>query len=156
MWLISLGGILCIFFLSDAVFLCYRDIFSVTKLTRSLVIVSAACYYVAFSHINLSWEIYQHLSWILFWICLMLSLLGGRECYFVTVYFGSLFLTYLYTYIVYEQRHLVRRFWINICPFRWIFKAVCILSYLLVSCFSLAYCRAVCFFALVKILAENI
>ena len=47
----SVGGvILCIFLLSDAVFLCYRDIFSVTKLTRSLVFVEAACYYVAFSH----------------------------------------------------------------------------------------------------------
>ena len=33
---------------------------------------------------------------------------------------------------------------------------VCILSYLLVSRFSLAYCRAICFFALVKILAEDI
>jgi len=34
---------------------------------------------------------------------------------------------------------------------------VCILSrYLLVSRFSLAYCRAICFFALVEILAENI
>jgi hypothetical protein len=44
------GVILCIFFLSDAVFLCYRDVFSVIKLTKSLVIVEAACYYVAFSH----------------------------------------------------------------------------------------------------------
>ncbi len=34
---------------------------------------------------------------------------------------------------------------------------VCILSrYLLVSRFSLAYCRAICFFALVEILVENI
>ncbi len=56
-----------------------------------------------------------------------------------------------------EQRHLVRYF-------RGIFfvspaeysNFVCILPYLLVSRFSLAYCRAICFIALVKILAEDI
>jgi hypothetical protein len=44
------GGYFVYFSCLDAVFLCYRDIFSVTKLTRSLVFVEAACYYVAFSH----------------------------------------------------------------------------------------------------------
>ncbi len=55
-----------------------------------------------------------------------------------------------------EQRHLVWRFWANIRPFFRILEAVCIFPYLLVSCFCLACCRAVCFPALVKILAEGI
>jgi hypothetical protein len=50
-----------------------------------------------------------------------------------------------------EQRHLVRHFRVNVCPFCRIFKAVCLPSYLLESRFSLAYCRAVCFSALVII-----
>ena len=87
--------------LLDAVFLCYRDIFSVTKLTRSLVIVEAACYYVVFSpcitwvekYINICHE-------FLFWICSMLFLLGGGECYFISVYFDSFFLTDLHIYVV--------------------------------------------------------
>ncbi len=53
------GVILCIFFLSDAVFLCCRDIFSVTILTRSLVIVgSCLLLCCVFSFYNLGWEIY--------------------------------------------------------------------------------------------------
>ena len=48
------------------------------------------------------------------------------------------------------------RFLANTRPFFRICKAVCIFSYLPVSCFSLGCCRAVCFPALVKILAYNI
>jgi hypothetical protein len=101
-WVIPLGGvILCIFLLSDAVFLCYRDIFSVTKLTRSLVIVEAACYYVVFSHCITWVEKYINICHeFLFWICSMLFLLGGGECYFISVYFDLFFLTDLYIYVV--------------------------------------------------------
>ncbi len=54
-WVIVLGGILCIFLLSDAVFLCYRDIVSVTKLTYSFQSVAGgAGSYAAFSH-TLTW-----------------------------------------------------------------------------------------------------
>ncbi len=56
-----------------------------------------------------------------------------------------------------EQRHLVGCFrGVFVSPAEYS-NFVCILSrYLLVSRFSLAYCRAICFFALVEILAENI
>ncbi len=50
-----LGGILCIFLLSDAVFLCYRDVFSVIKLTYSFQSVAGgAGSYAACSH-TLTW-----------------------------------------------------------------------------------------------------
>jgi hypothetical protein len=82
---------------------------------------------------------------------------GQRRVLFCSCLFWLAFLDVLVYFMSFdEQRHLVRHFRFTICPFCWIFKAVCILSYLLVSRFSLAYCRAVCFFALVKILAENI
>jgi len=55
-----------------------------------------------------------------------------------------------------EQRHLVRYFCGILVPPAEYSNFVCILSYLLVSRFSLAYCRAICFIALVKILAEDI
>ncbi len=49
------GVILCIFFLSDAVFLCCRDIFSVTKLTYSFQFVAGgAGSYAAFLR-TLTW-----------------------------------------------------------------------------------------------------
>ncbi len=55
-----------------------------------------------------------------------------------------------------EQRHLVRYFrGIFVSPAEYS-NFVCIPSYLPVSRFSLAYCRAICFIALVKILAEDI
>jgi hypothetical protein len=45
------GVILCIFLLLDAVFLYYRDIFSVAKLKNSFwSAAGGAGYYVAFSH----------------------------------------------------------------------------------------------------------
>jgi len=86
----------------------------------------------------------------------MVFLLGGGECYLVTVDFDSFSGRTCILILLDEQRHLVGHFRANICPFCRIFKAVCILSYLLVFRFSLGYCRAVCFSALVKILAENI
>ncbi len=49
-----------------------------------------------------------------------------------------------------EQRHLVRYVRGILVPPAEYSNFVCILSYLLVSRFSLAYCRAICFFALVK------
>ena len=49
------GGYFVYFLLSDAVFLCYRDIFSVTKLTYSFQSVAGgAGSYAAFSH-TLTW-----------------------------------------------------------------------------------------------------
>jgi hypothetical protein len=89
----SLGGvILCIFLLSDAVFLCYRAIFSVAKLTYSFwSAAGGASYYVAFSH-TLIW-VGKYIN-ICHEFCFesvpMLFMLGRGECYFVPVYFDSL------------------------------------------------------------------
>ncbi len=90
------------------------------------------------------------------YLVLVVFLLGGGECYLVTVNFDSFSRRTCIPILLDEQRHLVGRFWANIRPFLCIFKAVCIFPYLPVSCFSLACCRAVCFSALVKILAGNI
>ncbi len=86
----------------------------------------------------------------------MVFLLGGGQCYLVTVDFDSFSGRTCILMLLDEQRHLVGHFRVNICPFCWIFKSVCTLSYLLVFHFSLGYCRAVCFSALVKFLAEII
>ncbi len=92
-WVIPLGGILCIFLLSDAVFLCYRDIFSVTKVTKALVIVgSCLLLCCVFSFFNLSWEIYEHLSWILLWICSDVVLVRWKRVLFCYCLFWLAFL----------------------------------------------------------------
>jgi len=87
----------------------------------------------------------------------MLFLLGIGGCYFyvlqliVTCVSRRTCLFMLFD----EQRHLVRYFRGILVPFAEYSNFVCILSYLLVSRFSLAHCRAICFIALVKILAED-
>ncbi len=157
MWVISVGGggvILCIFLLLDAVFLYYRDILSVAKLKNSFwSAAGCAGYYVAFSH-SLTWvEKYINICHeSCFESVLMLFLLGVGECYFCYCWLWLVFLDVL----VYLCCLMNRDIWWGIFEVLFVPPAeylnlVCILSYLLVSRFSLAYCRAICFFALVKI-----
>ncbi len=85
--------ILCIFLLSDAVFLCYRAIFSVAKLKYSFwSAAGGAGYYFPFSH-SLTWvEKYINICHeSCFESVPMLFLLGVGECYFVTVGCDSFF-----------------------------------------------------------------
>ncbi len=73
-----------------------------------------------------------------------------------------LFLWYILDYLISElfilfdkQRHLAGNFWSVSCRLCWIFKLWLGFPYLLVYRFSLAYCRAICFFALVEIWFMN-
>jgi hypothetical protein len=94
------GGYFVYFLLSDAVFLCYRDIFSVTKLTRALVIVQAACYYVVLS--VLTWvekymNICHEFSLNLCWCC---SCWVEESAILFLFILAGFFYTHLYTYVL--------------------------------------------------------
>ncbi len=96
------GGILCIFLLSDAVFLCYRDIFSVTKLTYSFQLLLVALALMLHFHI-LQLGLKNKLAFVMNSVLNLLRfvLVGwGRVLFSVTVDFNFLFLTYLYIYDV--------------------------------------------------------
>jgi hypothetical protein len=80
------------------------------------------------------------------------------KCYLLVLQlFSSYFFRSVYIFTLFdEQRHLVRYFRGILVPPAEYSNFVCILSwYLLVSRFSLAYCRAICFFALVEILIRE-
>jgi hypothetical protein len=92
------GGILCLFFLSDAVFLCYRDTFSVTKVTYSFQLLLVALALMLHFHI-LQLRLKNNLAFVMNSVLNLLRfvLVGWRRVlFFVTVDFNLLFLTYLY------------------------------------------------------------
>jgi hypothetical protein len=51
------------------------------------------------------------------YLVLMVFLLGGGECYLVTVDFDSFSERTCIFILLDEQRHLVRHFRVNVCPF---------------------------------------
>ena len=88
------GGYLVYFLLSDAVFLCYRDIFSVTKLRRFLTCRGEVSDHICSKEVlNWIWNynLICYESCFVFPPTLFLFRVGG--CYAVTVDFDLLFLT---------------------------------------------------------------
>jgi len=133
--------------------------FSVVKLKKSFwSAAGCAGYYVAFMH-SLSWvEKCTNICYESFFESApMLFLLGIGGCYFM--FYSWLWLVSL-DVLVYLCCLMNRDIWWGIFAAFFVSPAeysnfVCILSYLLVSRFSLAYCKAICFFALVEIWFMN-
>jgi len=89
-------------FLSGAVSLCYRDTFSVTKVTYSFQLLLVALALMLHFHI-LQLRLKNSLAFVMNSVLNLLRfvLVGWRRVlFFVTVDFNLLFLTYLYIYDV--------------------------------------------------------
>ena len=105
------GGYFVYYLLSDAVFLCYRDIFSVTKLRRFLTCRGEVSDYICSDEV-LNWIWNYNLicfeSCFVFPLTLFLFRVGG--CYAVTVDFDLFSGRTCIPILLDEQRHLVGRF----------------------------------------------
>ncbi len=109
---VCFSALVIIFSLLDAVFLYYRDIFSVTKLTYPFQLATGgASYYIAISHILTLVEKYINICHeFCFASVLIVFLVSVRGCYSVTVDFDLFSGRTCIFILLDEQRHLLGHF----------------------------------------------